>query len=82
MKKLATTQKKLSTTQLSSRGQLVIPEFIRKNMVLEAGDQFIVFAQEDVIILKKIEIYPTIAKLGSFLSGTQEQHSPVSEQTA
>ena len=45
---------KLATTKLSSRGQVVIPEEIRDQMHLHAGDQFIVFSEKDVVILKMI----------------------------
>ena len=44
----------INTTKLSSRGQIVIPEDIRKSMQLHSGDQFLVLAEDDVIILKTI----------------------------
>jgi AbrB family looped-hinge helix DNA binding protein len=44
----------LSTTKLSSRGQVVIPEEIRKRLGLEAGAQFVVVGEGDVVILKVI----------------------------
>jgi len=40
---------------MSSRGQVVIPEPIRNQMGLKAGDRFVVFAHNDTILLKKIE---------------------------
>jgi AbrB family looped-hinge helix DNA binding protein len=43
-----------STTRLSSRGQVVIPEEIRHNLGLKEGDQFIVIGQGDAVILKTI----------------------------
>jgi AbrB family looped-hinge helix DNA binding protein len=45
---------KLATTKLSSKGQVVIPEEIRKRLGLEPGSQFIVVADQDTIILKTI----------------------------
>ena len=45
---------KLATTKLSSRGQVVIPEEIRDQMHLQPGDQFVVFSEKDVVILKVI----------------------------
>ncbi len=45
---------KLGTTKLSSKGQIVIPEDIRNDMGLHAGDQFLVLAEKDVVILKTI----------------------------
>jgi AbrB family looped-hinge helix DNA binding protein len=44
----------VSTTKMSSKGQVVIPENIRKNLNLQAGAQFIVVGEKDVIILKRI----------------------------
>lgn len=44
----------LSTTKMSSKGQIVIPEDIRNKMGFRAGDQFIVVAENDVVILKTI----------------------------
>ena len=34
----------LSTTKMSSKGQVVIPDAIRKRLGLEPGDQFVVMA--------------------------------------
>jgi AbrB family looped-hinge helix DNA binding protein len=45
---------KLATTKLSVRGQVVIPETIRRQLKLKAGNQFIVIAEKDVVILKII----------------------------
>jgi AbrB family looped-hinge helix DNA binding protein len=44
----------LATTRLSSKGQVVIPEDVRQRLGLKAGDQFIVVAEGDVVILKTI----------------------------
>jgi AbrB family looped-hinge helix DNA binding protein len=44
----------LATTKMSSRGQVVIPEDIRKQLKLQNGSQFAVIAEGDVIILKVI----------------------------
>ena len=44
----------VSTTKLSSRGQVVIPEEIRNAMHLHSGDKFLVLCENDVIILKTI----------------------------
>ncbi len=45
---------KLATTKMSSKGQVVIPEDVRSRLGLEAGEQFIVVGDEDVVILKRI----------------------------
>ncbi len=45
---------KFATTRLSSKGQVVIPEIIRKKLNLSAGTEFIVIGEGDVLILKTI----------------------------
>ena len=45
----------LATTRMSSKGQVVIPEDIRKQLNLKEGARFIVVGQKDVVILKAIE---------------------------
>ena len=44
----------LATTRMSSKGQIVIPEPIRKRLNLKAGAQFVVLGENDVVILKAI----------------------------
>lgn len=44
----------LATTRMSSKGQIVIPETIRKQLNLKAGAQFVVVGEDDVVILKAI----------------------------
>lgn len=44
----------IATTKLSSKGQVVIPENIRRKLRLRTGDQFIVIGADDVVILKNI----------------------------
>jgi AbrB family looped-hinge helix DNA binding protein len=44
----------LDTTKMSSKGQVVIPEGIRKRLGLKAGAQFVVVGEKDVVILKSI----------------------------
>jgi AbrB family looped-hinge helix DNA binding protein len=44
----------LATTRMSSKGQVVIPESIRKRLDLREGAQFLVVGDEDVVILKVV----------------------------
>lgn len=44
----------LSTTKMSSKGQVVIPEEIRRRLRLKAGSQFVVVGNKDTVILKTI----------------------------
>ena len=48
----------LATTRLSSKGQIVIPEAIRAELGLEPGARFVVLAERDVVILKRIDAPP------------------------
>jgi len=43
---------------MSSRGQVVIPEPIRKTLGIEAGTHFIVLAQDDTIVLHRLKEPP------------------------
>jgi len=45
-----------STTRLSSKGQVVIPEGVRNDLGLKEGDQFIVIGEGDAVILKAITV--------------------------
>jgi AbrB family looped-hinge helix DNA binding protein len=44
----------VATTKMSSKGQVVIPEEIRKRLGLKAGSQFVVVGDKDTLILKTI----------------------------
>ena len=48
-------------TRISEKGQIVIPSSLRKEMGIKKSDQFMVFGEEDTVILKKI-IKPAIKK--------------------
>lgn len=44
----------VATTRMSSKGQVVIPEAIRKQLGLGPGVEFVVFGEGDTIVLKQI----------------------------
>jgi len=46
--------KEVATARMSSKGQVVIPENIRKKLGLTGGSQFIVIGEDDVVIMKTI----------------------------
>jgi len=46
----------LEVTKLSSKGQIVLPQAIRKRLELTEGVKFVVMGEKDVIILKKLEM--------------------------
>ncbi|MFU8770954.1 MAG: AbrB/MazE/SpoVT family DNA-binding domain-containing protein [Anaerolineales bacterium] len=62
----------LATTRMSSKGQIVIPEAIRKKMNLQPGDQFIVVGKDDVVILKAITA-PDITTFDKLIKQAREQ---------
>lgn len=45
----------IATTRLSSKGQVVIPEAIRRKMGLESGTEFVVLGEDGTVVLKVIE---------------------------
>ena len=62
----------VSTTKLSSKGQVVIPEEIRQRLGLEAGTQFVVVGEGDAVILRVITP-PSKAELTSLLRQARTQ---------
>ena len=44
----------VATTKMSSKGQIVIPEEIRKALHLKTGAKFVVIGEGDVVVLKAI----------------------------
>ncbi len=46
----------MEISSLSSKGQIVIPESIRNKLNLKSGDKFIMVAEDDTILLKKLEM--------------------------
>ncbi len=57
----------LATTKMSSKGQVVIPEGIRKRLKLKTGTQFLVVGDNDVVILKNITP-PSIEEFGELIA--------------
>jgi len=62
----------LATTRLSSKGQVVIPEEVRKSLGLKEGDQFVVIGKGDAVILKTIA-EPSLEDLEELLKEAQKQ---------
>jgi len=61
---------KPATTKLSSKGQVVIPEEIRNRLGLEAGAQFVVVGEGDVVVLKALQP-PKMAEFKALLDKVQ-----------
>jgi AbrB family looped-hinge helix DNA binding protein len=64
--------KTISTTKMSSKGQVVIPEKIRKQLGLKSGVKFVVLGKDDVVILKAIES-PSISEFDQLILQAREQ---------
>ncbi|WP_447962994.1 AbrB/MazE/SpoVT family DNA-binding domain-containing protein [Nitrospira sp. Ecomares 2.1] len=62
----------IATTKLSSKGQVVIPEEIRKQLGLKEGDQFVVVRQDDAVILKSIK-KPVLNEFDSLIDKARRQ---------
>ena len=62
----------LATTRMSSKGQVVIPETIRKRLNLKEGAQFIVVGEGDVVILKAI-IAPSLESFDALIQKARQQ---------
>ena len=62
----------LATTRMSSKGQIVIPEAIRKQLNLKAGAQFVVVGEDDVVILKAIAL-PGIETFDTLIQQARQQ---------
>ncbi|MEK6852782.1 MAG: AbrB/MazE/SpoVT family DNA-binding domain-containing protein [Nanoarchaeota archaeon] len=52
-------KEKVRLTTTSLKGQVVIPQVIRKELKIEEGTKFAVFGRKDTIVLKKVSV-PTI----------------------
>ena len=61
-----------ATTKMSSKGQVVIPEEIRKTLGLKAGSKFVVVGEGDVIILKKITP-PSMSEFDDIIADARRQ---------
>jgi AbrB family looped-hinge helix DNA binding protein len=62
----------LATTRLSSKGQVVIPEDVRRRLGLAPGTQFVVVGRDDVVILKTIT-RPTMGDFDALIRTARRQ---------
>ena len=62
----------LSTTKMSSKGQVVIPEEVRKRLDLKPGAKFVVVGEKDVVILKAIT-QPAISDFDELIGEARKQ---------
>lgn len=62
----------VSTTRMSSKGQVVIPEDVRKRLNLSAGSQFVVMGEGDVVILKTLGT-PSMKQFDALIKKARQQ---------
>ena len=62
----------LTTTRMSSKGQVVIPEEIRDRLGLQSGTQFVVIGDRDVVILKAISV-PSMKEFDNLIAQVRQQ---------
>ena len=62
----------LATTKMSSKGQVVIPDDIRKRLNLKTGSQFVVVGENDVVILKAI-LPPSMNEFDTLIAEARRQ---------
>ena len=61
-----------STTKLTSKGQVVIPEQTRKRLGMKEGTQFMVLEGKDAVIFKVIQP-PSMKDFDNLLSAARKQ---------
>ncbi len=67
-------EKKIEVTSISSRGQIVIPQNLRKKLGFEEGDKFAVVGEGDTIVLKKLNVsFKNIDKLVKKLESKEKK---------
>ncbi len=62
----------VETTKLSEKGQIVIPKDFRKKMNLKPGNQFLVIATEEAIILQQMDIVKKKIEFEKTLTNAKE----------
>ncbi len=62
----------VATTKMSSKGQVVIPEAIRKRLGLKPGSQFVVVGEKGTVILKAITA-PSMTEFDDLIAQARKQ---------
>ena len=57
---------------MSSKGQVVIPESVRKRLGLKAGSEFVVVAGDDAVVLKPVT-EPDMSQFDELLAEARRQ---------
>jgi AbrB family looped-hinge helix DNA binding protein len=62
----------VATTKMSSKGQVVIPEAIRRRLGLKPGSQFVVVGEKGTVILKAITA-PSMTEFDELIAQARKQ---------
>lgn len=62
----------LGTTRMSSKGQVVIPEAVRKRLALEPGTRFLVVGKDDVVVLMTVQL-PSLRDFAPLIAEARRQ---------
>jgi len=63
----------LNMTKLSGKGQIVIPNEMRKRMGLKEGMRFLVVGLDDTIVLRKLELSRERVRLKQLLEKSRDR---------
>ncbi len=63
---------RIATTRMSSKGQVVIPESVRKRLGLKAGSEFVVVAGDNAVVLRPIT-EPDMSQFDELLAEARRQ---------
>ena len=67
----------LDFTRLSEKGQIVIPNEMRKRMKLKEGTRFVILGLDDTLVLRKLELSQERKKLKQLLAKSREKAKKV-----
>ncbi len=67
-------------TTISEKGQVVIPQSIRKQMGIKAKNKFLIYGKGDTIIMKKLEIPDLKKEWDSIFKMMDEKELKISDE--
>lgn len=67
----------IDLTRLSNKGQIVIPNEMRKRMGLKKGMRFLVMGLDDTIVLRKLELSKERVRLRQLLEKSRKKAEKV-----